>query len=103
MFVCLFVCPVPDDWCAPLGFETAAKQEVGFCPSVKLRPLSIALWPLKIIKQEVCSQTGNPDVMTFPFTGCVPAKKVMITISFTVFIGAGSNICQWGHTVLLLC
>ncbi|TNN77695.1 Zinc finger protein 454 [Liparis tanakae] len=44
---------LPDDWCAPLGFETAAKQEVGFCPSVKLRKLSIALWPLKIIKQEV--------------------------------------------------
>ncbi|XP_034398691.1 zinc finger protein 37-like [Cyclopterus lumpus] len=44
---------LPDDWCAPLGFETATKKEVGFCPSVKLRPLSIALWPIQIIKQEV--------------------------------------------------
>ncbi|XP_068570936.1 zinc finger protein 329-like isoform X2 [Cebidichthys violaceus] len=44
---------VPDDWCAPLGFETVTKQEEVFCPSVRLRPLSISLWPISIIKQEV--------------------------------------------------
>ncbi|KAM6952338.1 uncharacterized protein PEZ65_011451 [Lycodopsis pacificus] len=44
---------VPDDWCAPLGCETVTKQEEVFCPSVKLRRLSVALWPIPIIKQEV--------------------------------------------------
>ncbi|XP_068443779.1 zinc finger protein 260-like [Clinocottus analis] len=44
---------VPDDWCAPLGFETATKQEEGFCPSVRLRPLSIALWPISITQEVV--------------------------------------------------
>ncbi|KAK9518609.1 hypothetical protein VZT92_023911 [Zoarces viviparus] len=44
---------VPDDWCAPLGCETVTKQEEVFCPSVRLRRLSVALWPIPIIKQEV--------------------------------------------------
>ncbi|GAA6225375.1 zinc finger protein 761-like [Lates japonicus] len=44
---------VPDDWCAPLGCEPVTKQEDGVCPSVRLRRLSIPLWPLPIIKQEV--------------------------------------------------
>ncbi|XP_039669111.1 zinc finger protein 62-like [Perca fluviatilis] len=44
---------VPDDWCAPLGCETVAKQEESVCPSIRLRKLSIPLWPIPIIKQEV--------------------------------------------------
>ncbi|XP_074504932.1 uncharacterized protein LOC141775455 [Sebastes fasciatus] len=44
---------VPDDWCAPLGCETMIKKKDVFCSSIKLRPLSIPLWPLPIIKQEV--------------------------------------------------
>ncbi|MED6275761.1 hypothetical protein CHARACLAT_029751 [Characodon lateralis] len=27
---------VPDDWCAPLGYDTVTKQEEGFCPSDKM-------------------------------------------------------------------
>ncbi|XP_071401134.1 zinc finger protein 260-like [Centroberyx affinis] len=50
---------VPDDWCAPLGCDNVAvqpswtRQEDGGCPSVTLRPLSISLWHIPIIKQEV--------------------------------------------------
>lgn len=44
---------LPDDWCAPLGFDNATKQEEIVCPSVRLRPLSIPLWPIPIIKEEV--------------------------------------------------
>ncbi|XP_034739039.1 zinc finger protein 836-like [Etheostoma cragini] len=43
---------VPDDWCAPLGCETVTKQEESLCPSIRLRKLSIPLWPISI-KQEV--------------------------------------------------
>ena len=45
---------VPDDWCAPLGSEVVTKQEEGICPSVRLRPLHIPLWPVPLTKQEVC-------------------------------------------------
>ncbi|XP_054453780.1 oocyte zinc finger protein XlCOF22-like [Anoplopoma fimbria] len=55
---------VPDDWCAPLGCETQTKQEEGFCPSVRLRPLSIPLWPIPIIKQEVV----NHDIVSYQQT-----------------------------------
>ncbi|XP_069575914.1 uncharacterized protein [Brachyistius frenatus] len=44
---------VPDDWCAPLGCETVTKQEDDACPSVRLRPLSIPLWHIPILKHEV--------------------------------------------------
>ncbi|XP_067374764.1 uncharacterized protein [Channa argus] len=44
---------VPDDWCAPLGCETVTKKDEAMCPSVRLRPLSIPLWNIPIIKQEV--------------------------------------------------
>ncbi|XP_045886657.1 zinc finger protein 260-like isoform X1 [Micropterus dolomieu] len=47
---------VPDDWCAPLGSETVNKQEEGVCPSIRLRPLSIALWHIPNIKQEVVNR-----------------------------------------------
>ncbi|KAK2849103.1 hypothetical protein Q5P01_008937 [Channa striata] len=46
---------VPDDWCAPLGCETVTKKDEVMCPSVRLRPLSIPLWPIPIIKQEVAN------------------------------------------------
>lgn len=48
-------CAVPDDWCAPLGCETGTKKDEVACPSVRLRTLSIPLWNIPIIKQEVCS------------------------------------------------
>ncbi|XP_040030275.2 uncharacterized protein LOC120817793 [Gasterosteus aculeatus] len=44
---------VPDDWCAPLGYETVVKREDSFCPSVRLRRLSIPLYPVPFLKQEV--------------------------------------------------
>ncbi|XP_037315770.2 zinc finger protein 497-like isoform X2 [Pungitius pungitius] len=44
---------VPDDWCAPLGYETVTKREDSFYPSVRLRRLSIPLYPLPFLKQEV--------------------------------------------------
>ncbi|KAM8908919.1 uncharacterized protein AB9W97_006027 isoform 2-T2 [Spinachia spinachia] len=44
---------VPDDWCAPLGYETVTKREDSFCPSVRLRRLSIPLYPVHFLKQEV--------------------------------------------------
>lgn len=44
---------VPDDWCAPLGYENLTKQNDGVCPSVRLRRLSIPLWHVPIIKKEV--------------------------------------------------
>ncbi|KAI3351728.1 hypothetical protein L3Q82_020563 [Scortum barcoo] len=43
---------VPDDWCAPLSCETTKKQEEGTCPSVRLRPLYIPLWPVPVFKEE---------------------------------------------------
>lgn len=49
---------VPEDWCAPLGCEdtllsrTKVKQE-NACPSVSLRPLTVSLWRMPAIKQEV--------------------------------------------------
>ncbi|KAL7394807.1 hypothetical protein ABVT39_004596 [Epinephelus coioides] len=44
---------VPDDWCAPLGCETTNKPESNQCPSVRLRKLSIPLWPIPDVKKEV--------------------------------------------------
>ncbi|XP_076015572.1 uncharacterized protein LOC143007945 [Genypterus blacodes] len=38
----------PDDWCAPLGSESLAKEEHAVCPSVPLRPLTIPLWHIPI-------------------------------------------------------
>lgn len=43
---------VPEDWCAPLGSETVTIQDVGPCPSIRLRPLSIPLWHIPICKTE---------------------------------------------------
>ncbi|KAM4733302.1 uncharacterized protein FYW61_008792 [Anableps anableps] len=43
---------VPDDWCAPLGYDTATKQEEGFCPSVRLRQFSIRLSPVPLVKHK---------------------------------------------------
>lgn len=43
---------VPDDWCAPLGCENLTRKEEGVCPSIRLRQLSIPLWPIPVIKQE---------------------------------------------------
>ncbi|XP_036932041.1 zinc finger protein 728-like [Acanthopagrus latus] len=42
---------VPSDWCAPLGSEAVPKQEVGLCPSVRLRKLHIPLWQVPIKKE----------------------------------------------------
>ncbi|KAF0039739.1 hypothetical protein F2P81_007974 [Scophthalmus maximus] len=60
---------VPDDWCAPLGDDTVAKQDDAVCPSVRLRPLLIPLCRIPIIKQEVTdcdihSDKLRKDVMT---------------------------------------
>ncbi|XP_028272028.1 zinc finger protein 62 homolog isoform X2 [Parambassis ranga] len=43
---------VPDEWCAPLGCEFVTKKEDDVCPSVRLRPFSIPLWPIPVLKQE---------------------------------------------------
>ncbi|XP_029298007.1 zinc finger protein 62 homolog [Cottoperca gobio] len=51
---------VPDDWCAPLGCETATKQG-DLCPSVRLRRLSIPLWPISLIKQQVVQRDIDPE------------------------------------------
>ncbi|XP_042349196.1 zinc finger protein 540-like isoform X2 [Plectropomus leopardus] len=49
---------VPDDWCAPLGCETVTKPQNSACPSVRLRQLSIPLWPIPV-KQEVVNCESN--------------------------------------------
>ncbi|KAM4586931.1 uncharacterized protein V3H82_005678 [Fundulus diaphanus] len=48
---------VPDDWCAPLGYDTPNKQEEGFCPSVRLKQFSIRLSPVPLVKHEVANRT----------------------------------------------
>lgn len=45
---------VPDDWCAPLGYEVVTKQEEGIGPSVRLCQLYIPLWHVHLTKQELC-------------------------------------------------
>lgn len=52
---------VPDDWCAPLGFDTPTKQEEGFCPSVRLRQFSIRLSPVPLVKHEVEQHATNDE------------------------------------------
>ena len=51
LFLCVWLCAVPSDWCAPLGSEAVPKQEVGLCPSVRLRKLHIPLWQVPIKKE----------------------------------------------------
>lgn len=53
VYLCVLDCAVPDDWCAPLGSETATRQDDDVCPSVRLRQLYIPLWHIPV-KQEVC-------------------------------------------------
>ncbi|XP_012727397.2 zinc finger protein 595 [Fundulus heteroclitus] len=48
---------VPDDWCAPLGYDTPNKKEEGFCPSVRLKQFSIRLSPVPLVKAEVANRT----------------------------------------------
>ncbi|XP_028314689.1 uncharacterized protein LOC114470609 [Gouania willdenowi] len=44
----------PDDWCAPLGFETTPKKKEEFgCPSVRLRPLIISVPNIPIFRNEI--------------------------------------------------
>lgn len=43
---------IPEDWCAPVGEETLTNPNDGVCPSVRLRQLSIPLYPIPIAKQE---------------------------------------------------
>lgn len=66
--VCVWVCTVPDDWCAPLGCETVTKQEDSVCPSVRLRQLYIPLWHVPIIKQEVCNRRGRLIIQHYQFS-----------------------------------
>ncbi|XP_039975140.1 zinc finger protein 540-like isoform X2 [Xiphias gladius] len=55
---------LPDDWCAPLGCETVTKQDDGVCPSIRLRKLSIPLWPISVIKREVANHGINSHQQT---------------------------------------
>ncbi|XP_044060151.1 zinc finger protein 605-like [Siniperca chuatsi] len=64
---------VPDDWCAPLGCKTVTKQDDIVCPSVKLRPLSIPLWHIPIIKQEVVNRDIDSHQQT---KDCRRSKRV---------------------------
>lgn len=52
---CVWICAVPDDWCAPLGCESLTNKEEVICPSIRLRRLSIPLWHIPLIKTEVCN------------------------------------------------
>ena len=64
--MCVCVCvrdacahTVPDYWCAPVQSDelVASSSNAGQeneCPSVTLKPLTVTLWRMPDIKQEVC-------------------------------------------------
>lgn len=70
---------VPDDWCAPLGSETWIKRGDDFCPSVRLRRLSIPLShiPIPIRKHEV----ADYDINFRQMTNCSRKSKRISTLN----------------------
>ncbi|KAM4621271.1 uncharacterized protein ACJ7VT_005655 [Polymixia lowei] len=77
---------VPDDWCAPLGCDNVVVQSSWTnqvddeCPSVSLRPLSVSLWRIPAIKQEVKEDDFESHLLTTldnsPWKGPSPDKAL---------------------------
>ncbi|XP_074531025.1 uncharacterized protein LOC141793996 isoform X2 [Halichoeres trimaculatus] len=51
---------IPEDWCAPVGYEMPTVPDEGSCPSVRLRQLSIPLYPITVKKQEEIHRSITP-------------------------------------------
>lgn len=93
--VCVWVCTVPDDWCAPLGCETVTKQEDSVCPSVRLRQLYIPLWHVPIIKQEVCNRRGRLMWWHYNLALSTSRKQSVMTTCCHDTTGSGSDRCHF--------
>ncbi|XP_047210133.1 zinc finger protein 37-like isoform X2 [Girardinichthys multiradiatus] len=51
---------VPDDWCAPLGYDTVTKQEDGFCPSVDNCCINLQRSPVERRSKRISTKNENP-------------------------------------------
>ncbi|KAK5608666.1 hypothetical protein CRENBAI_022031 [Crenichthys baileyi] len=51
---------VPDDWCAPLGYDTVTKQEEGFCPSVDNCCINLQRSPVGRRSKRISTMNENP-------------------------------------------
>ncbi|MEQ2266918.1 hypothetical protein XENORESO_021474 [Xenotaenia resolanae] len=53
---------VPDDWCAPLGYDMVTKQEEGFCPSTDNCCINLQRSPVERRSKRISTKNENPKL-----------------------------------------